>query len=212
MKTPRNTCLIKADKHRETKVNFKGGLQLIMPEGVKKFNPYHSHTVTQDGVVAAAPNKLRTNDPIKIKNGDHIYGHHFMCIKEKKVVYDGQIYYANDHDSLYCRVDESGNVEMVGPWNFVVPIYTPINELISQSGLLLSNIQPEVANMGKIIYPSDELIEEGVKSGDIVMFRDNCEYEIAIEGKMFYRIRTKDIVGVIDGIPYQEHKEKHWSA
>lgn len=214
MKTPPNTCLIQADKDRDVVINLKGGLDLILPPSVKKFQEYHSDIVTQDGVVMAAPEKLSNGKPVEIKNGDHVYGHHFLCWPDKKVVIKGKECYANLYDSIYCKIDKEGNVIMVGDWNFVIPIYQPFDKYKTDSGLVLTYKHEELPNLGKIIYPSSELTEQGVKSGDIVFFKDNCEYDISIEKKMYYRIRSKHILGSISGIEYQENKEildvKEW--
>jgi co-chaperonin GroES (HSP10) len=206
MRTPKNTCLIQADKNRDVYLNLKGGIDLILPSNVKKFNEYRADIVTQNGIVAAAPSRLRSKKKVEVKNNDTVYGHHFMCRDEKKVVFDKIPYYANDHDSIYCKVDDQGHITMVGAWNFVVPIYPPISDSLSDSGLLITHKHQPIPNLGKIIYPSSELISEGVKEGDIIMFVDDCEYEILIGGKMFYRIRSKYIIGIAGEMIYQMSK------
>ena len=207
MKALPSKCIIKADKDRNVEINLKGGLQLVLPPAVKKFQEYHSHIVTQDGIVVAPPEWLKNGQPVEVEEGDHIYGHHFLCYPDKKLLIDDEDCYNNDYESIYCKVDEQGNITMVGEWNFVIPIYPSIDEISTDSGILLTYKHDEIPNIGKIIYPSSYLQSQGVKENDLVIFKDNCEYEILIEQKMFYRISDKNMLGTIKGLSYQEKKE-----
>lgn len=208
MKTPKNVCLISADKNRDVEIKFKGGTTLILPPSVKKFNEYESHIVTQDGIVKAVPTRLNQDKILDVSIGDHVYGHHFMCIDEKVVNIEGEKLYANDYDSLYCKVDDNGEVVMLGQWNFVVPVFECLDDIQTPTGILLTYKHKAQSNLGKVIHLSHDLIELGVQENDVVIFKKNCEYEILISDKMFYRIRTKDIVGIVNGLRYEEEQLK----
>jgi hypothetical protein len=46
---------------------------------------------------------------------------------------------------------------------------------------------------GKMIYPNDYLINQGIDSGDIVCFKPDSEYEFEIEGEKMYRMYDHQI-------------------
>ena len=202
MRTPKNTCLIKAEKEREVKLSSN----IILPPTAKKFNEFQSHVVTQDGIVVAVPTKLRNLKEVEISPGDHVYGHHFMCIDEKAVKINEEILYANDYDSLYCKIADDGAIIMLGSWNFIIPVYEPLRKIKTTSGIILSPQHNERKNLGKVIHLNSELALQGVKKGDIVWFKDDREYEILIKEKMYYRIRNKDILSTVEGLEYVEEK------
>lgn len=47
--------------------------------------------------------------------------------------------------------------------------------------------------MGKMIYPSEYLISQGIKAGDIVCFEPDSEYEFNIDDKKMYRMFDRNI-------------------
>ena len=140
MRTPEGIVLIDADKDRE--VAFEVGEdKIVMSDFAKKFNKYQAHVVTQDGYVAATDGKCN------LEVGDHVYGHHFMCEPEKEIVVDDKKYYSNTYESLYCRVKD-GEIEMLGQWNFIKPIYEPIENVRTKSGIYISNVHSAINCMG----------------------------------------------------------------
>jgi hypothetical protein len=47
--------------------------------------------------------------------------------------------------------------------------------------------------MGKMIYPNDYLVSQGVQSGDLVCFAPDSEYEFDVDGEKMYRMYDHQI-------------------
>lgn len=206
METPENVFLISAIKDREPVLKTKNGFEIVVPTTAKKFNKYDAHIVTQDGVVCAVPKRVNGSEEYDIKLGDHVFGTHFMCDQEKEITVNGETYYANSYDSLYCT-EKDGEITMLGRWNFVVPIYEPLNKIKTTSGIFLTHVHEELNNMGKIVHLSKKMKEEGVKVGDIVTFPNDRECEIIVNDEMYYRICDDDIIAVLNGVDYEQKKQ-----
>lgn len=50
---------------------------------------------------------------------------------------------------------------------------------------------------GIIRYSNKELESQGVVAGDLIMFSDWSEYEFKVDGKILYKMSTKDVLGKI---------------
>lgn len=200
-----DAVIIRAEKDKNAKV--KVGDQVI--DIVTKFDQW-GHATT-DGVVVSAPVKLSKGGQVRVKNGDKVYCHHFLTSEQNEVEIDGEVLYRMDHREVYCTINE-GNVEMIGEWNFCEALreqeegFTYENDSDtgtvmkkSASGIIVDTDVKHDVKWAVIKHLSDEAKEEGLNEGDHVLYRKDCDYEMTVEGKKYFRIRTKDILAKRDG-------------
>jgi co-chaperonin GroES (HSP10) len=86
----------------------------------------------------------------------------------------------------------------IDPYCFIKPI---IKEEEDSKGFNLlsseSSFKGRLDKVGIVAYPSKELTSQGVKKGDKVRFSKNSEYEFEVEGELYYKMSTKDVLAVI---------------
>jgi hypothetical protein len=169
-------------------VSFNGGtLQLV-----SKFNEFE-HRVNY-GEIVGCP----VDCPIESCEGAILYFHHHVVMEQ---MYDlGEDLFLVNYDPIggYANhaiaiEDEAGDITMLGDWCFVAP---PVEqeEETSDSGIILSlEKEPELEGV-LLTLPSDsEWI--GTKSGDMVGYTKNSEYEMELlNGDKVYRMRTTELV------------------
>jgi len=168
-------------------VSFNGGtLQLV-----SKFNEFE-HRVNS-AKITGCPKGF---DCV----GDTLYFHHHVVMEQMYnigddlylVNYDPIGGYANHAIAIE---DEAGDITMLGDWCFVAP---PVEqeEETSDSGIILSlEKEPELEGVLLAIPSDSEWI--GTKSGDMVGYTKNSEYEMELlNGDKVYRMRTTELVYV----------------
>ena len=169
-------------------VSFNGGTLKL----VSKFNEFE-HRVNY-GEIVGCP----VDCPIESCEGAILYFHHHVVMEQ---MYDiGDDLYLVNYDPIggYANhaiaiEDEAGDITMLGDWCFVAP---PVEqeEETSDSGIILSlEKEPELEGV-LLALPSDsEWI--GTKSGDMVGYTKNSEYEMELlNGDKVYRMRTTELV------------------
>jgi len=169
-------------------VSFNGGtLQLV-----SKFNEFE-HRVNY-GEIVGCP----VDCPIESCEGAILYFHHHVVMEQ---MYDiGDDLYLVNYDPIggYANhaiaiEDEAGDITMLGDWCFVAP---PVEqeEETSDSGIILSlEKEPELEGVLLTLPPDSEWI--GTKSGDMVGYTKNSEYEMELlNGDKVYRMRTTELV------------------
>ena len=169
-------------------VSFNGGTLKL----VSKFNEFE-HRVNY-GEIVGCP----VDCPIESCEGAILYFHHHVVMEQ---MYDiGDDLYLVNYDPIggYANhaiaiEDEAGDITMLGDWCFVAP---PVEqeEETSDSGIILSlEKEPELEGV-LLTLPSDsEWI--GTKSGDMVGYTKNSEYEMELlNGDKVYRMRTTELV------------------
>ena len=142
-----------------------------------------------------------------LKKGDEVIVHHNMFrmrngMKGKKVKSD---YYIEDNKYFipltlvfgYRR--DGGDWQAIRPFVFVKPIEF---EETNAGGFTITRAESNSHNgkkklRGTVKFPNDELLAQGVKVGDEVLFSDYSEYEFLIEGEILYKMSTNDILAVI---------------
>ena len=85
---------------------------------------------------------------------------------------------------------------MLHHWNFVKQKTESEDSIKTKSGIF---IKPEVEDItlhGNIVYMNDWLKGQGVEIGDEVIFSENSEYDMKIEGERLLRMRNEDILAL----------------
>ena len=90
--------------------------------------------------------------------------------------------YKNDFDSSTWKG--------IGRYLFIEPVEN------SPSKIMTTDLEKPL--VGKVKYPNDEILNLGVKAGDLVTFQPESEYEFNIDGQKVYRMYTKNITMVLD--------------
>lgn len=156
------------------------------------FRPYHN--AQQVATIVAADKR------IDVLPGDKVYVHHFVNSQENKLPFDGTYSWLEGHH-IFCRVRD-GNVKPLNRYVFVEPIkYDDLASFLkTDSGMYLTQKHGTeyVERIGIIRLLSDIAIDEGLVDGDKVLFGKNCEYDIEIEGTLYFRMEVQDIITVLD--------------
>lgn len=177
---------IDTDKDKNIDIDM-GDVKLKYPKLYKRFQ---TETVTQDGVI-----KFIGDHP-ELKSGDKVYTHHFLCDErnEKSITSLGKTYYAISNRDIYCTVRD-GKIKMANGWNFALPVYEDESNYKTASGIILKPALEKEYLRCKIEHISEELAMQGVKEGDKAVFLPDRDYEMIVEGTVYYRIRSKDFIG-----------------
>ena len=69
----------------------------------------------------------------------------------------------------------------------------------SESGIFLETSASEVELHGKAVIITDWMKEQGVSEGDRVMWSENSEYDMDIDGRKLLRMRNFDVLAVYEG-------------
>ena len=168
-----------------------GGIEL---ELVSKFNEFE-HRINYGNIVAA---------PVGFDKAPYIgqilYFHHHVVMEQ---MYDiGDDLYLVNYDPAggygnhaIAIEDETGDITMLGDWCFVLPPDEE-EETTTASGIILE-VKKEPKLEGELLAISRDSEWIGAKSGDMVGYRKNSQYEMELlSGDKVYRMRTTELVYV----------------
>jgi co-chaperonin GroES (HSP10) len=145
---------------------------------------------------------LEAPDFVILQEGDQVIVHHniFRLRNDTK---------GNLTQSNYCLGDNKYFVPLtevfmykrdsdwvcLEPYVFIKPIPLRAEETV------LSGIKKDHKGMeyqkGLVAFNNKNLIDQGVKVGNEVAFSKNSEYEFDIDGELYYKMNTRDILAVI---------------
>tara|TARA_R100001163_G_C5068160_1_gene208012 strand:+ start:4432 stop:5082 length:651 start_codon:yes stop_codon:yes gene_type:complete len=212
MKIPKDFFLVKVDKAYDDTVEVNG-VELSLDI---KWDPYKF--ARQYGVVQETPGWLPKGLKFDVKKGDKIYFHHLVTgsvgavtvdqkfesesaqdFKSQNLItwIDEENIYKVHWQQIYARV-RKGKLKMLHHWNFVKQKTEDEESIKTKSGIF---IKPEVEDItlhGNILHMNEWMKEQGVKVGDEIVFSENSEYEMTIEGEKMLRMRNEDILGLIE--------------
>jgi len=152
----------------------------------------------QYGEVVITPEKL-SSEHMDIQVGDRIYFHHFVADNKNKMVEDedGNYILQVKANQIYCAVRE-GEIIMQNFWCFVEQKLESEENYKTDSGIFLKST-PDIEELrGYLRYANQEILDYGAKVGDEIVFTENSEYNMNIEGKELLRMRNIDILAVIE--------------
>ena len=160
-----------------------GGIDLIMSSSIE--NHKASNRLA---VVVSVP--INYSGPIK--TGDNLIVHHnvFKFYNDTQGrIKSGKSYYKDDlffiEDDQFFMYGSEGNWKAIEKYCFVEPV--------SQKKWTISRIGSKEPLMGRLAYGNETLISMGINEGDEVSFTPDSEYEFDIDGRLMYRVFTKDI-------------------
>ena len=101
--------------------------------------------------------------------------------------------------NIYMLRVRDGKLKMTHHWNFVEQKKESENDMKTSSGIFLKSEAEDITLHGYIRYMNDWMRDQGMKEGDEVVFSEDSEYDMKIEGKKLMRMRNFDILAKVDG-------------
>lgn len=141
-----------------------------------------------------------------LQEGDEVIIHHNICrlrngVKGEKVYsnyhLEGNKYFVPLTEVFMYRRDSDWI--SIDPYCFVKPIKIEGQEssFIYIPDEFKEGHKGNERHVGILEYPNKQLIEEGYKKGDKIIFSKNSEYEFNIDGTIMYKMSSKDILAKI---------------
>ena len=211
MKIPKNYFLVQVEKAYDDTIEFNGR-EIFLDI---KFDPYRF--ARQYGVVYSTPISLPKGLEFDVVEGDKIYFHHLVTGAKSGVTIDkkfedesGQQYksanlvdwveeenvYRVHWQQIYARV-RKGKLKMLHHWNFVKQKVESEDNIKTKSGIFFKPEVEDITLHGTIVHMNDWLKNQGVKTGDEIVFSENSEYDMTIEGEKLLRMRNEDILALV---------------
>ena len=143
-----------------------------------------------------------------VQPGDFILFHHNICRKSwglkgklRKSVFNvrGNIYYVPVTEIFMYRKPEDDDWRAIHPFTFVKPIEAKMEVLPNGLEVMEETYKNMKDLVGTMWYPNKELEEMGVKRGDTIAFEEYSQHEFEINGEIYYKMRTSDVLGVYEG-------------
>ena len=207
MQVPKNYFLVEVEKPYEDTVEVNG----VEVSIDITFNPLKF--ARQYGVVYEVPSWLPEGLDFDVKKGDKVYFHHLITANssnasQKSITNQD---YKSEHlvewiekeniykihwQYLYARV-RSGKLKMLHHWNFIEQKRESEEDIKTESGIFLKPEEEDITLHGHVEYMNDWMKEQGVKKGDEIVFSENSEYKMNIEGKTLMRMRNEDILAKV---------------
>lgn len=188
-----NYLIVELDEAYNNEVNVSTGDSVIVNSTIESVE--HINRVAK---VVSAP------DFTILQQGDRVVVHHNIFRLRNSVKgnvvpsnYDiGDNQYIVPLTEIFMFKRDDSDWQPILPFCFVEPIKKEKGEGFNLS-LTESSYKGRLDKIGIITYPNDELIAQGVKEGDRVLFSRFSEYEFNIDGKLYYKMSTKDVLAVL---------------
>lgn len=138
-----------------------------------------------------------------LKSGDKIIAHH--NIFRKKYNTDGHQINSNfwiEDNKYFVPLTEIFMYNRDSEWKAISPFcfIKPIKMNQSDLGFNLSDntYKGNIKNIGIVEYSNPDLEQINIIKGTKVLFSKNSEYEFKIDNQIYYKMITKDILGIVD--------------
>lgn len=192
MKLIKDKFLVKLEKLVENTVKVNG-VEMYLDSS---YDPMRF--ARQYGEVVIAPERL-SSKYMDVKVGDRIYFHHFVADKKNQMVEDedGNYILQVDAGQIYCAVRDN-KIIMQNFWCFVEQKTESEDNYKTSSGIFLKSTMEIEEQRGYLKYANQEILDYGAKINDEVIFSENSEYNMNIEGQELLRMRNIDILAVIE--------------
>ena len=149
----------------------------------------------QYGTVYKTP--IQDTKDTGIQEGDKVWFHHFVATPVNLVKHaDRENIYQTSAEQIYL-IKRNEEYIPVGVWNFMEQEVKEPEQ--SESGIFLETSASEVELHGYAVIINKWMKERGVKEGDRVVWSENSEYDMNIEGEKLLRMRNFDVLAVYEG-------------
>ncbi len=173
--------LIKPKKERYNNTIELNGQELIINTRIETFE-----SVSKNAIVEIVPEAFKT----KIKPGDEVIVHHnvFRRFYDMKGKEKNSASFFKD-DLFFCDIEQIYLYKSNDSWKTNLN-YCFVKPLKNDDKMTLEREKPL---KGIIKYSNDKLSSNGIKSGDLITFTPNSEFEFIIEGERLYCMKSNDI-------------------
>lgn len=193
MRLIKDTFFVKADKDLNKYLSLKGidGKPLVVDTDIEKFK----HT-PKIGVIAYAPLEIdqQYSGGCLLKEGDTILFHHHVVQDCNKVTVDEQELYRAEFFQIFAKV-ENDRIVPIENFIFVEPILEP-EENLWHGIFMLKPHREYLKTHGKAMFVSETASAYGIMSGDIIYFTKNADYEVDLFGKIYWRMRIRNVMAL----------------
>ena len=143
-------------------------------------------SVSKKAIVVALPKAYKTD----IKVGDEVIIHHnvFRRFYDMKGREKNSGSFFKD-DLFFCDIEQIYLYKSNNYWKTNLN-YCFVKPLKNDNKMTLEKEKPL---KGIIKYSNDKLSSNGIKSGDLITFTPNSEFEFIIEGERLYCMKSNDI-------------------
>lgn len=153
------------------------------------------HNAMQKATVVAV------QDGTELKPDDVVYVHHFVLDPENKLPFKGGHYSWVEYQNVYCKIID-GKPVMLNNWILVEPVSADNQQFFdkSQYGVILNMKQGSdyLERVGVLAHMGKAAAKAGLTIGDKILFGKNCEYDLRIEDKVYYRMEVRDVITILD--------------
>ena len=186
--------VVELEKQLNDTMTTEGGLELYVDA---RFNEFE-HRVTE-GPVVSPPIKHNTG----VEPGDTLYFHHLVVLNEGQVLTGHENHYLVKYDpdhtinnqAIGYKSSKSGDIHPLAGWALLEPVEQ--EELKTKSDVIeVVELKKALPTKGRVAFEAPWLEELGLKTGDVVGFKENRDYRIKIDGKEYYRTRKEDLLYV----------------
>ena len=195
----RDFVFIRANPTKNAVKQIAPGVEIIVDQ---TYEPHSMTHVTQDGIIEYLPKGFSLDyqkdidfQVMELEVGDHVYCHHFLCdehVRTTKVDKNGNGLYYLLYGEVYCAIRD-GKINMIGEWNLVDPV--KIEAPKSAAGIITQVQQKMEPLKGIARHINERLRDLGINKGDEIFFDADSDYEMMVEGKMYYRMQNTYILG-----------------
>ncbi len=193
--SPADYIFFTVDKEFEDKITGKSGLVLdLVPGGEPGSELWH---VREYGNVVSVPKKLSAwlKTTMDVGVGDRIYFHFHTVCEENRYEIDGIRVYKVHYGEVYCAIRDE-KVIMLNDYILCEPVMETEDEITTKSGLI-TKLQPEPKPLrAKVVHTPLNITNllADLKAGDEIYYDTHSDIPIKIEGKMYYRMKLKDVL------------------
>lgn len=185
--------VVELEKQIEDTIKTDSGLELYIDT---RFNEFQ-YRVTE-GPVVASPLKHNTG----VKEGDTLYFHHLVVLNEGQTLTGNDKHYIVQYDphitvnnqAIAYKDRDSGEIKPLAGWSLMEPIEEEVKE--DNSTIISVSLKESPVKKARIAFDAPWIQEMGVKKGDVIGLPKNRDYEIKIDGKKYFRVRTDDFLYV----------------
>ena len=97
-----------------------------------------------------------------------------------------------NNQAIGFKSKKSGQIKSLAGWTLIEPIEV---DSLSSDHFDVVEFEKEATTRGTIAFDGD-FKDADVSPGDTVVFRDNMQYKIKIDGKEYFRVRSEDLLYV----------------
>ena len=185
--------VVKLEKKLNDSITTDSGLELYIDT---RFNEFENRIT--EGPVVAVPFKYDTG----VEVGDTLYFHHLVVVNDGQPLTGEDDHYLVRYDpnhtinnqAIAYKSAKTGDIHPLAGWSLLERVEEREEK---QSDIIdVVKLKDSPVTKGMVAFEAAWLDELGVKTGDVVGFKENRDYRIKIDGKEYYRTRAEDLLYV----------------